>query len=115
MNERTTRRRTRKLVPWVVAGIAAVAISSCLALVVWAWLQEAEIKSLRAGLEIQQQERAVLEARFVASQSTATALEGRLAVLERGPQAAGETAASESATTATWVQRPAGTASLALS
>jgi uncharacterized protein YvpB len=55
-------------------------------LIVWAWLQEDEIKSLRAGLEVQKQERSALDAQIVTMQSTATALEERLAVLEAGDQ-----------------------------
>ncbi len=97
MSGKTPRRRTRLLLPWVAAGIAAVAIASCLALTVWVWLQEDEIKSLRAGLEVQQQERGALEARFVTLQGTATALEERLAVLETGTQPAGGSVASEPA------------------
>ena len=89
MSTGTTRRRTRHLLPWAVAGIAAVAISSCLALMVWAWLQEDEIKSLRADLEAQHQERSVLEAQIVTLQSTATALENRLAALETGAHQVG--------------------------
>ena len=98
MSARTTRRLTRQLLPWVAAGIAAVTIASCLALIVWAWFQEEEIKSLRAGLEVQQAERGVLETRFVTLQSTATALEQRLAGLETGSQPVGGSAVPESAT-----------------
>jgi len=98
MSTRTAQRRTRQLLPWVAAGIAAMSIASCLALVMWTWFQEEEIKSLRAGLEAQQQERGVLEARLVAVQSGATALEERLALLEIGSQPVAGSAASESAT-----------------
>ena len=98
MSARTTRRRTQQLLPWVVAGIAAVAVSSCLALIVWAWLQEDEIKSLRTSLEIQQQERSALEAQIVALQSTATGLEERLAVLETGAHSGGGSEALDSLT-----------------
>ena len=98
MSARTTGRRTQQLLPWVVAGIAAVAVSSCLALIVWAWLQEDEIKSLRTSLEIQQQERSALEAQIVALQSTATGLEERLAVLETGAHSGGGSEALDSLT-----------------
>lgn len=89
MSIRTTRRRIPQLLPWVAAGIAAVAISSCLALTVWTWLQEDEMKSLRASLEVQQQEHSTAEARIITLQSTAMALEQRLAVLEAGTQPEG--------------------------
>jgi uncharacterized protein YvpB len=81
----------------VAAGIAAVAIASCLALAMWAWLQEEEIKSLRAGLEVQQQERGALEARFLTLRGTATALEERLTALETGAQPTGGSAVHGSA------------------
>ena len=96
MSAKPTRRRTRLLLPWVAAVVAAVAISSCLALVVWAWLQEEEIKSLRASLEAQQQVRSALEAQFAALQDTATALEERLAALETGAQPMGGSAVHDS-------------------
>jgi uncharacterized protein YvpB len=67
-------------------------------LAVWAWLQQDEIKSLRAGLEDQQRERGALESRFVTLQGTATALEERLAILETGTQPAGGSVAAEPAT-----------------
>ena len=99
MSAKATRRRTRQLFPWVAAVIAAVAISSCLALAVWTWLQEEEIKSLRSGLEAQQQqERSALEAQCTALQDTATALEKRLAALEADAQPVGGSAAHNSAT-----------------
>mgnify|MGYP001821135218 CR=1 FL=1 len=86
MSTRTDRRRTPQLLLWAAAGIAVVAIASCLALTVWTWLQEDEMKSLRASLEAQQQEHSTAEARIVTLQSTATALEERLAVLEAGAE-----------------------------
>jgi len=89
VSTRTTRRRIPQLLPWVAAGIAAVAISSCLALTAWTWLQEDEMKSLRASLEVQQQEHSTAEARIITLQGTATALEQRLAVLEAGAQLEG--------------------------
>jgi uncharacterized protein YvpB len=81
VSTRTARRRTSQLLPWVAAGIAAITISSCLALTVWTWLQEDEIKSLRASLKAQQQEHSTAEARIITLQGTATAFEERLAVL----------------------------------
>ena len=92
MSTRTTRRRIPQLLPWVAAGIAAVAISSCLALAAWTWLQEDEMKSLRASLDVEQQERSAAEARLLTLQGTATALEQRLAVLEAGAQSEGAVA-----------------------
>ena len=97
MSAKPARRQTRLLLPWMAAILAAVAISSCLALVVWAWLQEEEIKSLRSGLEAQQQERGALEAQLVALEDTATALEERLAALETGAQPVEGPAVHESA------------------
>ena len=99
MSAGTPRRRTRQLLPWVAAGLTAVAVSSCLALAVWAWLQEEEIQSLRAGLELQQQERAALEARFVTLEGTATALEMHLAALEIDGQPSGGSAVHDPTTT----------------
>jgi len=92
VSTRTTRRRIPQLLPWVAAGIAAVAISSCLALAAWTWLQEDEMKSLRASLDVQRQEQNTAEARLLTLQGTATALEQRLAVLEAGAQSEGAVA-----------------------
>ena len=78
MSTRTARRRTPQFLLWVAAGFAAVAIASCLALTVWTWFQEDEMKSLRASLQVQQQEHSTAETLLVTSQSTATALEQRL-------------------------------------
>ena len=97
MSTRTSRRRTPQFLLWVAAGVAAVAISSCLALTVWTWLQEDEMKSLRASLEVQQQEHSAADARIVALQSTATTLEQRLAALEAGAQSEGSAALDSSA------------------
>ena len=98
MSTKPTRRRTRLLLPWVAAVIAAVAISSCMALAVWTWLQEEEIKSLRSGLDAQQQERNSIEAQLTALQGTATALEERLTALEADAQPMEGSAAHDSAT-----------------
>ena len=98
MSMGTTRRRNQQLFPWVAAGILAVAISSCLALIVWTWLQEDEIKGLRSSMEAQQRERDALQASVAASQRTATALEERLMVLETGAQPVGGSAWPEPAT-----------------
>ena len=97
MSARTTPRRTQQLFPWIAVGVLAVAISSCLALIVWAWLQEEEIKSLRSSLEAQQRERDALEASFVALQGTATELEERLGILEAGAHSVGGSALPEAA------------------
>ena len=104
MNTRTTRRRTPQFLPWVAAGIASVAISSCLALTVWNWLQEDEMESLRASLEVQQQEHSTAETLLVTSQSTATAQEQRLAALEGSAQLEGSATLDTSAENSTPLQ-----------
>lgn len=89
MSTRPARRRTPQILLWLAAGTAAVVVSSCLALTVWTWLQEDEMKSLRVRLEAQQQEHSASEAQVIALRSTATALEERLTVLEAGSQPEG--------------------------
>jgi uncharacterized protein YvpB len=86
VSARISRRRTPKLLPWLAVGLAATLIASCLALTAWTWMQEDEMKDLRASLEAKQAERTASEAEIVALRSTATALEGRLATLEAGAQ-----------------------------
>jgi uncharacterized protein YvpB len=98
MSARTAQRRSRQLFPWLAAGILAVAISSCLALIVWTWLQEDEIKSLRSSLEAQQREQDALEASLVALEGTAAVLEERLTDLATGAQATGGSTWAESDT-----------------
>jgi uncharacterized protein YvpB len=61
-------------------------VASCLALSAWTWMQEEEVKDLRASFEARQEEPTASQAQIVALQSTAIALEGRLAVLEAGAQ-----------------------------
>jgi uncharacterized protein YvpB/uncharacterized coiled-coil protein SlyX len=97
VSTRTTRRRIPQFLPWAAAGIAAVAISSCLALTVWTWMQEDEVKSLRTSLEVQQQEHSTAEARIITLQSTARAQEQRLAVLEAGARSEGSATLDSSA------------------
>jgi uncharacterized protein YvpB len=82
----TTRRRTAQLAPWLATGLAAVIVASCLALTAWTWMQEDEMKDLRASVEAERQARATAEAQIIALESAATALESRLAVLEAGGQ-----------------------------
>lgn len=94
MSTRTARRRTPALLPWLAIGVAALVIASCLALTAWTWMQEDEMKELRASLEAKQAERTASETEIVALQSTAIALEGRLAVLEAGADP-GETVATD--------------------
>ncbi len=89
MNLRPDRRRSSQFFPWLAAGIAVTALSSCLALAAWTYLQEGEMRSLRAGVEAQLQARSRSEAEVVALQGTATALEGRLAALESDAQSQG--------------------------
>lgn len=86
MSARTARRRTAQLVPWLATGLAAVIVASCVALTAWTWMQEDEMKDLRASLEAERQARATAEAQIITLQSAATALESRLAVLEAGSQ-----------------------------
>ena len=86
MSAGTTRRRTAQLAPWLATGLAAVIVASCLALTAWTWMQEDEMKDLRASLEAERQARATAEAQIIALESAATALESRLAVLEAGGQ-----------------------------
>ena len=86
MSPRTTRRRKPQIVVWLAVGLGAVAVSSCLALSVWTWMQEDELKALRTSLRAQQAERGTSEARIVALQGTTTALAEHLAILEAGTQ-----------------------------
>jgi uncharacterized protein YvpB/HAMP domain-containing protein len=104
MNTRTARRRAPRVLPWLVAAVAAVILASCLALTFWTYWQENEIRDLRTALAAQQaaaQQAAAQQqdssspeaqpaaAQIAALQSTATALEARLAALETGFQPAG--------------------------
>ena len=86
MSARTARRRTAQLVPWLAIGLAAIIVASCLALTAWTWMQEDEMKDLRASLEAERQAHATAEAQTIALESAATALENRLAALEAGSQ-----------------------------
>lgn len=86
MSTRATRRRSPQILSWLAIGLAAAIIASCLALTAWTWMQEEEMKDLRASLEAKQEEPAASEAEIVALQNTAMALEGRLAVLEASAQ-----------------------------
>jgi uncharacterized protein YvpB len=92
VSTRANRRRGPQLFPWLAAAIAAVVLSSCVALAAWTYMQEDDMKDLRASLEVQQQARSTSEAQLVALQSTATALEARLAQLEAGTQPQGSAA-----------------------
>jgi uncharacterized protein YvpB/uncharacterized coiled-coil protein SlyX len=101
MTTRTARRRAPRVIPWLIAAIAAAVLASCLALTAWTYWQEDEIRDLRTALAAQQaaaQQAAAQQqdssspeaqqaaAQIAALQGTATALEARLAALEAGGQ-----------------------------
>lgn len=89
MSTRRTPGRTPQVVVWLAIALGAVAVSSCLALSAWTWMQEEDLKTLRASLEVQRAERSTAEAQIAALQSTTTALEEHLAALDQGAQPQG--------------------------
>jgi len=105
MTTRTARRRAPRVIPWLIGAIAAGVLASCLALTLWTYWQENEIRDLRAALAAQQaaaQQAAAQQqdssspeaqpaaAQITALQGTVAALEARLAALEAGFQPVGD-------------------------
>ncbi len=90
------RRRSSQLFPWLAAGIIITALSTCLALAIWTYLQEDDLRELRATVVAQQQASGTQEVQLFTLQGTAVAMEGQLAALEDSTQSQG-TAASGSA------------------
>ena len=86
MSTRTTRRRTPQIFVWLAFGLGAVAVSSCLALSVWTWMQEDDLKALRASLQAERSGRATSEAKLLALQDTTTVLAEQVALLEASTQ-----------------------------
>ena len=82
MSTRRSRRTAHKIVPWLATGVAAVLISTYLALIAWTWLQQSEMNAFRSTLQAEQRQREAAVTQLAALQSTATALTERLAAIE---------------------------------
>ena len=82
MSTRRNRRRANTLIPWLVTGLAALLISTCLALIAWTWMQEGELNALRSTLQAEQRQREAAVTQLATLQSSATAITERLAAIE---------------------------------
>jgi uncharacterized protein YvpB len=67
---------------WLVLVVIFLAVLGSTSLGLIAWQRTTRVHALEAELEAQREERQTLEQRLVAIQSTATAMESRLAILE---------------------------------
>lgn len=82
MSQGGGRRRSPPVVIWLVLVIIFVVMLGSAGLGLLAWQRTNQVHALEAEIESQKEERQTLEHRLVAIQSTATAMESRLATLE---------------------------------